>query len=880
MRYYFLLLALLLFPFTIVGQTFSGRVTDTKGNAVPYASLYVVELKQGFTTDDSGRFHTTLKVGSYNCEVSSIGYVGQTLRFELSARGMTRDVVLSERVYELLEVNVTKGSEDPAYAIMRRAIANAPFFRTQVRSYTAETYLKGTGKMIEIPALLKLSKEIRKDAKRMLGKLFVMEEQQEVQFTAPATWKSRVKASSNSFPEDLKIDINMTTVNLYDSKLFGKVSPLSSGAFSYYRFQLEACYVEGEQVVNKIKLLPKQDNPRLLSGYIYIVENLWCLSAAELSFSSGGIKGLVKMTCKEVQPSVFLPTSFSLGVQINVIGIKGESTYLSAIHYTKIEVNKPLPGLEVGSKERAEEEETLRPVTKQQQKRTQEIEKLSAKSDLTIGEAYQLSKLVTRSIEEADTLRSKHRFERTSKVKDTSVNRDSLADKKDSLYWAAVRSVPLRPEELDSYLRKEQQLFSKDSLQKRKPSADGDRGVSIESDGSLFSTILLGKTFRTKEKKAWIRTYNLASYVPEYNFVDGLWVGAKLTAGLKFSDATSLRFTPSVYYATARKAVVGSGVLQLDYAPRRLGKLEVSGGVLSTDYNEENGESRLIHSVSSLLFACNDMKLYEKRFFSVHHQIEPANGLLFSAGLAWQQRHALENHVSQSLFGTLAATNEPRNQSFVPTPKDELLKTSFALEYTPARYYRMSKGKKVYEESRYPTFTMGYERAFPLSGVAESPSYHRAEFSARQKVEFGLFNTLAWSVNAGAYWDTEQLHFADYKHFAATRLPVTERTFNRGFFLIDNYAYSTATRWAEAGVNWYTPYLLLKHLPFLKKKSFDEALHLHTLVVYGHQPYTEVGYSVGFSNLARVALFAGFEKLSYRTVGVSVSLPLFRFFRE
>lgn len=630
--------------------------------------------------------------------------------------------------------------------------------------------------------------------------------------------------------------------------------------------------MEGNHLVNKIKLLPKQDNPRLLSGYIYIIEDVWCISAANLSFSSGGLKGTINVTCKEIQPTVFLPTSVSMGAKINIIGVKAESTYLSAIHYARIEVSKQLPGLVV---EKTIDAASVRPISKQQQKRAQLIEKLTAKSDLTISEAYRLSKLISRSVEEADTLRPKHRFERTPVEQERLVKRDSLAERKDSLYWASVRSVPLRPEELESYLRKEKQSLPKDSLQKMSPSSSGTGNIAIESDGSLFSTILLGKTFHIKSKKAWIRMYDLTSYMPGYNFVDGLWVGAKLSAGVKFSDATSLRFTPSVYYTTARKSVVGSGELLLNYAPRRMGELQLSGGVLSADYNEEDGESRLINGAASLLFARNDIKLYDKRFLSIHNRIELTNGLLFSAGLSWQRREMLENRVSQSMFGKKAMTNIPRSDAFAVMPENELLKASFALEYTPARYYRMSQGKKVYEESRFPTFRVEYEQAFSLSGAALSPSYRRTEFSARQKIEFGLFNTFAWSVNAGAFWDTKQMQFPDYKHFAATRIPVTERTFNNGFFLLDNYAYSTATRWAQAGMNWYTPYLLLKQLPFLKKKSFDEALHLHSLVVYGRNPYTEVGYSIGLANLARVGVFAGFENLSYRSVGVSVSLPLF-----
>lgn len=111
----------------------------------------------------------------------------------------------------------------------------------------------------------------------------------------------------------------------------------------------------------------------------------------------------------------------------------------------------------------------------------------------------------------------------------------------------------------------------------------------------------------------------------------------------------------------------------------------------------------------------------------------------------------------------------------------------------------------MYEESRYPTFTLRYDRAFPLKGTLSSPSYHLAEFSARQNIEFGMFNTLDWAVNAGTFWDKKGMQFPDFKHFATTGLPVTERSFDTGFSLLDNYAYSTNTRWVQANISWYTP---------------------------------------------------------------------------
>ena len=42
------------FTISLWAQTFKGRVVDLAGNPIPYAALYLKELKTGFTTDDHG----------------------------------------------------------------------------------------------------------------------------------------------------------------------------------------------------------------------------------------------------------------------------------------------------------------------------------------------------------------------------------------------------------------------------------------------------------------------------------------------------------------------------------------------------------------------------------------------------------------------------------------------------------------------------------------------------------------------------------------------------------------------------------------------------------------------------------------------------------
>ena len=76
-------------------QSFKGTVTDTDGKPVPYAALYLREMKSGLTTDEHGRFQTKLSAGQYTCEVSSLGFISQTFTFQMLNRDYEKDIVLA-----------------------------------------------------------------------------------------------------------------------------------------------------------------------------------------------------------------------------------------------------------------------------------------------------------------------------------------------------------------------------------------------------------------------------------------------------------------------------------------------------------------------------------------------------------------------------------------------------------------------------------------------------------------------------------------------------------------------------------------------------------------------------------------------------------------
>ena len=361
--------------------------------------------------------------------------------------------------------------------------------------------------------------------------------------------------------------------------------------------------------------------------------------------------------------------------------------------------------------------------------------------------------------------------------------------------------------------------------------------------------------------------------VPEYNFVDGFWIGQRLTFSYRHpSSGRSLRITPAAYYATARR----TGIYQFDatfrYAPMRQGVLTLSASDATEDYAGEYATARLINSLASLLFAENASRLYRRQAVGLTHRIDVAKGLHVLAGLHVERRRALANATSFSFFGGRPAENIPDGFTLPVMPDHTAWIADVRVTYTPRRPYYLRKGEKYYVEAHRPTFLLRYRGGLPLGG-SESADFSMLSAGVTQRIPIGIFHSFRYGVEGGFFLSARRLHLPDRRHFTSAPLHVSDRPMSTTFQLLNPYAYAADTRWLQLHADFTSSYLLLKQLPFLQPFPFDEALHLHTLLQPGHR-HIEAGYSLGHSDIGRVGLFVGWDNDRRRMIGFTVSLPL------
>ena len=753
---------------------------------------------------------------------------------------------MEKKVYALKEVIISANREDPAYAIMRKAIGMAPFYLHQIEKYESSIYVKGSVKVEKIPRLMTFGSNGKK-LKNLTNKLFLIESQNEVSFTSPNHYEQKVLAFSSTLPADIDAGqvMSVMTANIYDPNAFGRISPLAPGAFSYYKFALEGISMEGEHMINKIRVQPKKNNPKLVSGWLYIIENSWNVQSADLSATELGVTIRFTATYNEVKPSAFLPTAYDIDMKVDAMGVKATGKYYSSVQYKTVELSG-----------------AAQPASPKSQ---EQLNTLAAKEELSNREAYKMAKLMKETTEPEETKKERESPEINPGNANIKVTVDTLAGNRDSTYWETIRKQPLKKDEIvsyqvrDSLKTKMETLRSKDSLQNRTPAY-------------WIGKLVTGESFPLN-KKVQFGYSGLLKACPQYNFVDGFWLGQQFTLHTSFTESQSLTVSPSLYYTTAGKSVNWQIDGSYQYAPMRRGNVSLSGGQTTVDYNGESGTLLAINSIASLFFGENPVKFYKKKFIALSNTVELANGLPLTTGISYEKRNALHNRQSYNFFGNTPSSNLPNGQ-LMPMPDNSAMKVKIRLAYTPQYHYWKHRGKKMYIYSDYPTFSIQYEIGIS-TGSQESASFNKLEGNISQTIKISEFDRIGYTVNGGKFLSDKRVYFPDFKHFDTNELFITGSSLDNSFCLFDNYIYSTDKQWLQAHLNYMSDYLLFKRLPFLQKYMFNEALHARTLWIPG-KSYSEFGYSVGFSNIARIGVFVGLEKGKYDAVGFTISLPVLK----
>src|SRR5688572_6549410 len=354
-----------------------GTVKAESGELLAYTTIFVKQTGSGTTTNEKGIYEMVLPPGKYEVIFQYLGFETAVRDVEITNSIIVLDIVLKTQITVLETVTVKSGNEDPAYTIMRKAIAKAKYHTQQIDKYTARVYIKGAGTLKDYPWLAK--KQIEKAGVKK-GQVFLTESISEVKYTRPAKFEEKV-ISIRSDGKDNNTNPNPYIFgSFYEPEIAETISPLSPKAFSYYKFEYQGTFKDRNYEVSRIKVIPRSKGDDVIEGVLYIVENWWSIHSMDIRTSKLGIGINIKAVYAPIEDKAWMPVSHRFKIDGKVFGFEFEYNYLATVSDYKIQLN---PELYVDTEQMEVVDEKIE---KEQAKQIEEKFKPKSKKDVAKAE--------------------------------------------------------------------------------------------------------------------------------------------------------------------------------------------------------------------------------------------------------------------------------------------------------------------------------------------------------------------------------------------------------------------------------------------------------------------------------------------------------------
>ncbi len=792
-KYVFIVLVAFCLSFDLCAQSFilSGKITDDKKEALPFASVFVKGTTVGTNSNADGFYTLKLDPGQYEIVFQYIGYkkLVKTVKIE---KDEVINAILAADSYELKEVTV-KAGEDPAYPIIRQAIRKRKYYLQQVNSFSCRAYIKGLQRLKDIPKLPKFLTAANNGEKldsSMLGVVYLSESESKYHFRRPSDEKevmfsSKVSGDNKAFSfnqlSDMKFNFyeNLVYIDGISDRPF--ISPINESAFLSYRYRLLGTITEDGKVVNKILVMPKRKTDPCFHGVIYIQDNSWRIHSVDMYLTKDAkIDFVDTLKIRQLQApvkgdSIWMPISMNFGFYFKFLGFKGDGYYNAVI--SDYEVNPTFP-------------------------------KKFFKNEIL-------------KVEEE-------------------------ANKKDTGYWKDNRPIPLTSEEVTDY-------HKKDSLAKIKNSKPYKDSIDKRANKFKFGSLLMGYKYQNSFKKITFSTTGIVNSGVQYNTVEGVNASMNLNFEKEYEDFRRHEVNAGARYGVANYLWGGYAKWLYVQKPEKFQYFMLTGQSLVQQYNPTNPVPPFINTIYTLLTNDNYLKLYRKSSAMFSYRRELVNGLMFYANAEYAERQGLKNMSPYLILddtNKIFTSNDPLN----PATDEKLFKTNnaFVADVTfrirfKQRYYTVPH-RKINTGSKYPNIFIGYKKAIPVLGAVAD--YDLVSSSIEDDVRFGLFGTFAYRIKGGYFLNNATMYFMDYKHFNGNQTILANSDYLNSFKLLPYYTYSTNKYYAEAHAEHHFNGFIFNKLPLLRKTKIQEVVGGHFLYTDKLNQYYEVNFAL--ENIFRI----------------------------
>ncbi len=768
--------------------TVRGKITDQQGQAIPFASIYEKNTTIGTSANSEGEYSLKLSAGKHDLYYRAIGYRQEIKEIDLKTN-YNLDVSLAAAVFELADVVVRAGGEDPAFEVIRNAIRKRKAHLREADEYSTDVYIKGMQKMLAAPKKFlgknidDLGKEIGLDSNRT-GIFYLSESESRLSYKQPDSYheemiSSKVSGSNRAFSFNRASEIN---INFYENIITMEgisnrpfISPIAENALFYYDYKLIGTSMENGELVNKIELIPKRGADPVFRGNIYIIEDSWRIHSSDLMITKqANINFVDTLNFRQqyipVSSRVWLPSSIRYDFTGGIFGFRFGGYYLAL--FKNYDLN---PGL--------------------------------SKKDFV--EVLKITREV---------------------------------NKKDSAYWTQARPVPLTEEETKDYEKKAVLALKRES----KPYLD-----SLDKVHNKFKPVqfIIGSGYspRNRFKKEY---YTFSSLINSafYNTVEGIGINYQVTYAKRLDSLTNkfVNLAGKIRYGFSSEKLYGniSGNI-----PVKDATLSFALGSDVLDLNNQGSISQLGNSINSLFYERNFLKLYEKNFVSatVSHRF---GGFMGSLTTEWANRASLQNtsdYTIRDLKSRVFTSNNPLELTQGNGPlfsENQSFKLSFRGTYDFSNRYATYPTGKVHQPSKYPRLGLTYTTALDILGSDARYDLVSVDLT-KSDIKLGMYGQFKFWLGAGQFLNNSNVYFPDYKHFVGNQSLSYIPKINN-FLFLDFYKNSTADQFAELHLEHNFSGFITNKLPLIRKLKLKEVVGFNHLATPSLKNYNEVYFGLEY----------------------------------
>ena len=405
---------------------------------------------------------------------------------------------------------------------------------------------------------------------------------------------------------------------------------------------------------------------------------------------------------------------------------------------------------------------------------------------------------------------------------------DEDAFNKDSAYWATVRPIKLKPEELKF-------IHEQDSITKLVTSIEYVDSVNAEYNRLRFwDFVLSGVGFRNREKQQEIYINPLSSQIIPFG-IGGYRHRLGGFYSKEFDNSQAIKISGDIDYGFNAKDVKGDLEVEYTYNPRHFGSFKIRGGDIYDFVTMDQ-------SVGNFFSRGNYVR---KTFIGLTKRYEITNGLYGLLSYDYSTRRDISD-VPQGLWTIKLGEifNWPEVQPYTTYTVSII---ELKLLYRFKQQYIIKGNKKLIVGTQFPELRMTYKKGIP-GMFGSDVNFDFLEIGASDQISFGTFGKMKWDLEAGTFFGktSDEVQFIERRFFRGSDLFFFSDPLNT-LQLLDS-TFNTTQPYLQAFVIHHFKGAILDKIPLVNKLKLELVAGAGALWIQS-------------ANYAHIEFYAGLERV-------------------